>query len=101
MSHRYEERPFLRLLECYVLWSIGHLAPSQEQVLAKMRPKLEATYETDGSWQEIVASQMDFPADLPDALRRMWTRTAENAGDQSSSLDPEVWARQVVDANFT
>jgi hypothetical protein len=44
---------------------------------------------------------MEFSPDLPDALRGMWERTLANAGDQRDTVDPEVWAQQVVDSNFT
>ena len=29
MNDRYEGKPFLRLLECYVLWSVDQLRPGQ------------------------------------------------------------------------
>lgn len=44
---------------------------------------------------------MEFSPDLPDTLRGMWERTLANVGDQRDTVDPEVWAQQVVDSNFT
>lgn len=101
MSDRYEGQPLLRVLECYVLWSVDHLAPGQAEKLELMAPGLAATYGTDGTWQEIIAAQMAFPPSLPDALRGMWERTLANARDQRDTVDPELWAQQVVDSNFT
>lgn len=100
MSGRYDGKPLLRLLECYVLWSVDQLPTDQAEALEGMAPKLGATYGADGTWQEIVASQMEFPPDLPDALRGMWERTLVKAGDKRGRVDPEVWAQQVVDSNF-
>lgn len=101
MSDRYEGKPFLRLLECYVLWSVKQLHPDHETTLGEVAPKLAAAYGLDGSWQEIVAAQMEFPPDLPNALRGMWERTLASTGDQGEAVDPELWAQQVVDSNFT
>lgn len=101
MTGRYEGKAFLRLLECYVLWSVDRLPPGQAETLEAMAPKLAATYGDDGTWQDIVAAQMDFPPDLPGALRGMWERTLVNAGGQRGTVDPELWAQQVVDSNFT
>jgi hypothetical protein len=101
MTDRYEGKPFLRLLECYVLWSVDQLSQRQAVALEEMAPKLAATYGADGTWQEIVAARMEFPPDLPAALRGMWERTLANAGDQRVTVDPELWAQQVVDSNFT
>lgn len=101
MTDRYEGKPFLRLLECYVLWSVDELPPKQAETLEEMAPKLAATYGADGTWQEIVAAQMEFSPDLPDALRVMWERTLVNAGAHRGTVDPELWAQQVVDSNLT
>ncbi len=40
MSDRYEGKPFLRLLECYVLWSVDALSASQAKMLNEVTPKL-------------------------------------------------------------
>lgn len=101
MNERYDGKPFLRLLECYVLWSVDRLPASQLEALDGMAPKLGATYGTDGTWQEIVAAQMELPPDLPDALRGMWERTLAIAADQQIEVDPQLWAQQVVDTNLT
>ena len=37
---RYAGKPFLRLLECYVLAAIGELSDEQQATLRAMEPKL-------------------------------------------------------------
>ena len=101
MSDRYEGKPFLRLLECYVLWSVDELPADLAEMLEGMTPNLASVYETSGTWQDIVAAQMEFPSDLVDTLRGMWDRALASAGDQRDAIDPESWAQQVVDSNFT
>lgn len=97
---RYEGKPFLRLLECYVLWAVGQLDAGQQAQLDELTPKLQATYGVDGPWPEIVAGQMELSEEVPAALRGMWDRNQEAAAEAGTVLDPEEWARQVVDANF-
>lgn len=97
---RYAGRPFLRLLDSYVLWSVGELSSELDQVLVEMTPKLQEVYRSTGTWQQIVEQQMDFPEWLTASLRAMWERnllTAEEIGDR---LDAGQWARHVVDTNF-
>jgi hypothetical protein len=100
VNDRYDGKPFLRLLECYVLWSIDRLPMEYSEQLEEMTPRLAATYGADGTWQEIVAAQMEFPPGLPDALRGMWERTLANADEQQGEIDSQFWAQQVVDSNF-
>ena len=38
MSDRYEGKPFIRLVDCYVLDAIGHLDDAQEAQLIEMTP---------------------------------------------------------------
>lgn len=58
---RYAGKPFLRLLDSYFLDVIGQLGEAQNAALVAMQPRLAAVYRDQGSWQEIVARQMDFP----------------------------------------
>jgi hypothetical protein len=97
---RYYRRPFLRLLECYVLWSAGELTPELAASLEDLTPELRRVYDTDGTWQEIVEHEMDFTEALPTALRAMWERNQAAAADHDDDIDPEEWARHVVDSNF-
>ena len=43
-NERYLNKPFLRLLELYVLWAIYRLPEDQESLLLAMTPKLQKTY---------------------------------------------------------
>ena len=66
---RYAGKPFLRLLECYVLWAAGELSAEEEEKLQAMTPKLRQVYNRRGSWQEIVIGEMEFPPDLPQYIK--------------------------------
>ena len=100
MKQRYDGKPFLRLLECYVLSSIGRLDEQQEHALSIMAPKLADTLGLRGSWFDIISKQMEFPADLPIKIKAIWDSGSAKAATQGLSVDPEEFARQFVDTNF-
>lgn len=99
-NERYEGKPFLRLLELYVIWSIGELDAMQESSLNKMTPKLQKTYSSEGKWYEIVSAQMDLPSDLPVKIKSLWRENKLNLESHGIAVDPEAFAQQFVDDNF-
>ena len=98
---RYDGKPFLRLLDCYVLKSIGELSTQQERALKAMEPKLRSVYGCEGSWLDIVANQMKFPPTLPAQIMGIWVAGKENAASRGLSVNPDEFTRQFVDTNFT
>jgi hypothetical protein len=88
---RYEGRPFLRLLECYVLLSIGELDDEEQMALAGLEPQLGEVYGMNASWDQIVSSQMEFPSELPDRLRSEWERA------RAAGLDAQRFAEMAAD----
>lgn len=97
---RYEGKPFLRLLEWYVLDAIGQLHEHQRQSLHSMEPKLAKTFGVSGTWQEIVSAQMDFPASLPAEIEEIWERNLAAAHARGQPVIPEEFARAFIDQNF-
>jgi hypothetical protein len=97
---RYDGKPFLRLLDCYVLSSIGHLDVDEEHALNLMAPKLSEALGLSGSWFEMVATQMEFPDHLPSKIKEIWEAGKAQAEDQGLLVDPGEFTRQFVDANF-
>lgn len=100
MTQRYDGKPFLRLLECYVLNSIGLLGERKERALNLMAPKLAEIFQFRGTWLEIIGRQMDFPSDLPTKIKAIWESGNAKAAERGLSIDPEDFARQFVDNNF-
>ena len=96
MTSRYVGKPFLRLIECYVLDAIGQLEPQHASALKLMEPKLGETYGMQGAWQEIVAAQMGFPESLPSKIRAVW----EGQSEEARRLAPNQFAIHFVDQNF-
>ncbi len=97
---RYEGKPLLRLLECYILKCVGQLSSDQETMLAQMEAGLSKTFGVDGNWCEIISQKMEFSAELPGHLREMWRQNVA-AGPNQTRLSPEHFAQYVVDSSFS
>ena len=98
-ENRYDGRPFLRLLECYVMWCAGELDSTSRKQLVSMTPQLQKTYKTTGSWQKIVAEQMQFSKDLQSHILELWKQNVSSG--EKDILSVEDFARRIVDENFS
>ena len=97
---RYDGKPFQRLLDCYVLKAIGCLDAQQEAALCAMESKLAQVYGTEGSWDVIVANQMDFADELPAQIASIWEAGKAKAAALGLTVDPKEFTSQFVDTNF-
>ncbi|QJP13700.1 hypothetical protein G3545_08540 [Starkeya sp. ORNL1] len=100
MSDRYTNKRLIMLLEKYVLWSIGELSDTEERKLREMAPHLGRSFSARGTWQEVVASVMEFPPDMPATFNAMWLRNLEIASEHGAAMTPQRFAEMVVDENF-
>ena len=97
---RYQNRPLLRLLDCYILDVIGELPARQQEILRTLEPKLQETFGTPGDWREIVAAQMGFLPSVPLSIEALWTafqQDEQRLGREASASD---FVRQFVAQNF-
>jgi hypothetical protein len=99
-KERYEGKPLLRLLECYVLWAIDQLPETQANTLSAMTPKLQSLYRKPGDWKEVIAAVMEFPPDAPKLIRDSWAKNSEIALMKGVALRPEQFAQMFVDQNM-
>ncbi|MDE1466238.1 hypothetical protein [Aurantiacibacter sp. D1-12] len=101
MSDRYEGKPFLRLLDSYVLDTIGHLDEANQKWLKEAEPFFRETFGVNGSWREIVAGRMEFPDNMEAAIQELWDkgriRFLQETGEQP---DPVQFTHMFVDKNF-
>lgn len=98
---RYAGKPFLKLVDSFVLKSIGHLDVSQEQLLAQLTPKLQATFGSSGSWEEMVISQLAFPPDIREKIKDLWEKNQDIAKQNNAVLSPMQFAEMFVSNNVT
>ncbi|BCT91963.1 hypothetical protein LYSHEL_09870 [Lysobacter helvus] len=99
MEDRYTGRPFLRLIECLALDAIDALDPVQREALEKMAPQLAESLDHQGTWQEIVAAQMQWGEGIGDAIREVWERNSALAQDVGITLTADEFAMLFADAN--
>lgn len=101
MTDRYEGKPFLRLLDCYVMDAIGHLDPEQDVQLTALEPKFREVFGGEGDWREIVEARMKFPDGYQGAVRQVWEKgTARFIEANGQNPDPAEFTRIFVDSNF-
>lgn len=99
-NSRYQGRPLVRLLECYVLWSIGQLSSTEARGLEAMTPKLQSVYGVEGDWPTVIATVMEFPPNMPELVRGGWVKNLEIAARNRVVLTPQHFAELFVDQNF-
>jgi len=101
VTNRYFGKPFLKLVDSYVLDAIGHLDAATDAALTAMEPNFHRTFNTTGSWREIVVGQMQFPEGMAGAIREVWekgkVRFVEATGKEP---DPVEFTRTFVDTKF-
>lgn len=100
-STRYQGKPLLRILECYVLKSIGYLSPEDATRLTMMQPKLAQLYGKNGSWDQIIVSVMELPDNMPELIRQVWNRNKDIAATSNQNLRPQDFAEMFVDMNLS
>ena len=98
-ADRYAGKPFLKLVDSFVLQCIGELDPSQESVLVQMTPKLQAAYLSSGTWEDIVVAQLHFPPNIGEAIRAMWDKNQDIAIQNGVTLTPMQFVEMFVADN--
>ena len=101
MSERYTGKPFLRLVDSYVLDAIGHLDAAADANLTRLEPRFHAAFNATGDWRTIVATQMRFPEGMAGAIREIWEKGKPRfIAEQGREPDPLEFVRIFVDTNF-
>lgn len=101
LQSRYAGNPLLRLLDAYVLWCLGSLPPDQEALLQQMTPHLQQTWKrSEKQWHEVLAAQMQLPANMPDLIRENWQKNQVIAAANKVTLTPLSFTHLFVDENF-
>ncbi|KTE24513.1 MULTISPECIES: hypothetical protein [unclassified Sphingopyxis] len=101
MSDRYDDKPFLRYVDAWVLNAIGHLDEPTRAYCVAMEPTIRQSLGLTGSWVQMVAQQMKFGPELPDQVRKIWEegRLRFEQGN-GRPADPVQFAMTFVDRNF-
>jgi len=97
---RYQGKPLLRLLECYVLFAIDQLPAKDTLLMEEMTPKLRQIYGMGGTWREIIEKVMELPPNMPEEIRNLWAKNTDIAQTKNIQLSPQQFAEMFVDQNL-
>jgi hypothetical protein len=97
---RYQDRPLLRLLDCYILDVIGELPVQQKEVLEKLEPRLHEVFGSTGNWREIVEEQMAFLPSVALGIESVWAGFQANEQRLGRKPSPAEFVREFVSQNF-
>jgi len=95
MGGRRDGKPFLRLLECYVLARSAR-SPPRTKPTFEMEPKLSRICGTHGGWREAITAATGVPAGMPEAIRERRDRNVEVAESRGERIDPQAFADAVA-----
>jgi hypothetical protein len=100
-ADRYAGKPFLKLVDSFVLKCIGELDSETEAKIREMEPKLRQIYRSDGTWDEIIISELHFSPDIRTAIRDLWVKNQAIAKQQQVTLTPMQFVEMFVAKNVT
>lgn len=101
MTDRYTDKPFLKLLDCYVLDAIGHLDPKTDADLTSIEPQLHQAFEAHGPWRGIVEDKLGFQDGMQAAILEVWQNGRQKFVEaQGHEPDPGEFTRIFIDTNF-
>lgn len=89
-NQRYEGRPLLRLLDCYILALTGNLHPEMAEKVAQT---VRATFGDGPDWKATLREVVKLPPNLDERIGAVWR-------SQPVGTDPLGFALAVSDDNF-
>ena len=101
MTERYAGRPFLELVDSYIMDAIGHLSADADATLVAREPQFRAQFGAGDGWRQIVERQMKFPAGFAGAVREVWDKgRVKFVAAQGHEPDPAQFTQSFVDSKF-
>ena len=97
---RYVGRPLLRLLDCYILDSIGELPQAQKDTLHKIEPMLQKSFDSVGDWRAIVEEQLGLLPSVALGMEALWAGFQQDEERLGNKARPSDFVRAFVDQNF-
>jgi hypothetical protein len=94
---RYKDKPFLLMLEAYVLDAIGQL-PSHMESLTKT---VSGKFFGAGDWRKRLREEVGLDKSLNAQLQQLWKENVQIAKEKGVELAPTDFAQALVEANFS
>jgi hypothetical protein len=93
---RYKDKPFLLLLESFVLDAVGELPPAMEHLATSMSTKFFG----HPDWKKRLREEVGFPKELRDQIAALWAENRRIAAEKGAELVAAEFAQALVEANF-
>lgn len=101
MSDRYAGKPFLKMLDAYVVDAIGHMDGATEMELSAMEPQMRGALGLSGDWRSLVEQRMRFPEGMKGAIREVWDKgRVKFIAANGREPDPIEFTMHFVDTKF-
>jgi len=94
---RYKDKPFLLMLEAYVLDAIGELPGPMEQFTKTVSGKVFG----GGDWRKRLREEVGLDKSLNEQLKQLWKENLKIAQEKGAVLVPQEFAQALVEANFS
>ncbi|NBD09940.1 hypothetical protein [Corallococcus silvisoli] len=88
------------MLDCYILWFVGHLNAADEARREAVSPKLRAIFHAEGTWQEVLRAAMRWERDPAAEIVVIWKKSEDQARQWGEVIDPDDFAKRFVGMNF-
>ena len=96
---RYKSEPIKRLVDAYVLDTIGALPPSAKATLERI--DLQRVFKTHASeWHQVLRETLDLSDTFDIAILDLWIRWNEAARSEGKQYSPEQFSAQFTDGYF-
>lgn len=99
-QRRYAGKPFLGLLDGYVLKTIGHLDPKKDAGLKALEGKFQEIFKSQSDWCGIVKEQLGLADSLDQEIQELWERYSSHVKNTGAEPDPVAFTHQFVAQNF-
>jgi len=96
-SERYDRKPLLVVLECYVLDCIGKLSPDKQH---KMKLMVQKVWGGSDDWKATVRQQLELGESIDQSIQTMWSKNQAIASNQGIELHETSFTKMLVDENF-
>lgn len=101
MMARYRDRPFLRLVDAWMLDAIGHLPRHVDKALSDREAQFALQFGERGRWRDMVARRLDLPPGMAGAVREVWMKGRPRfVAAHGHEPDPGEFVRTFVDTRF-
>ena len=100
MKRPSDDALFVKLLEYYVLHSIGELTDDKQAEAKRIESHLQTKYQLTDTWFEMISATLnDLPIQQHDMVR-IWNKYSGWASQRGAIPDPEAFAVSYVDQHY-